>query len=159
MGSRGPVPKRESQRRRRNKSPEGKATKAAGSPPAGPPPPIKSWHPTAKKWYLSLAESGQSTFYEPSDWATAFLIAENMSRDLRPRVVGVSKEGAVVKASVPINGAALSAYLKAMGALCVTEGDRRRARLELEKPPTADEGGDASVSWINEARSSRGRAG
>lgn len=157
MGSRGPVPKRESQRRRRNKSPDGPTSKAAGSPTSStrPPAPLKSWHPTAKKWFESLAQSGQSVFYEPSDWATAFLIAENMSRDLKPTVVGVSRDGKPVKASTPINGASLTAYLKAMSALLVTEGDRRRARVELEKPPADDEGGDGSVSWLDQARSRR----
>lgn len=117
----------------------------------------RSWHPTAKKWYEALTTSGQAQFYEPSDWATAYLVAENMSRDLRPRVVGVTKEGQAVTASVPITGASLAAYLKAMSSLCVTEGDRRRARMELERtPPGGGEGGEASVSWINEARSSRG---
>ena len=54
-------------------------------------------HPAARRWFESLAESGQSAFYEPSDWATAYVLAETMSRELRPRVVGVTKDGDVIK--------------------------------------------------------------
>lgn len=160
MGERGPVPKREGQRRRRNKPVEGaEVTRAAGAAEVEVRPAKASWHPAAKQWYESLAESGQSAFYEPSDWATAWVIAESMSRDLSPQVVGVNENtGEVVKASVPINGARLSAYLKAMGSLLTTEGERRRAHLELDRP-TEPEGEPAGVSYIDHARRRRGGAG
>lgn len=133
MGERGPVPKRSSQRRRKNK------TTPVESAPAAPvvvdvPESHAKWHPAAKAWFESLGRSGQSAFYEPSDWALAYLIAESISRDLKPQVVGVNEEtGEPVMAVIPMKGASLSAYLKAMTALMVTEGDRRRARLELER--------------------------
>lgn len=92
------------------------------------------WHPVARAWYQSLAESGQSDFYEPSDWAVARLVAESMSRDLKPQIVGTTEDGTPIAFSRPINGASLRAYLGAFASLLVTEGDRRRARLELEKP-------------------------
>lgn len=106
----------------------------------------------ARLWYESLAGSGQAAFYEPSDWATAYVIAESMSRDLKPQPIGVHPEtGRPVRAAIPMRGASLSAYLRAMTALMVTEGDRRRARLELEREqPSAEEAPD--VSWIDDAR-------
>lgn len=105
----------------------------------------------ARDWYEALERSAQSALYEASDWATARIVAESMSRELRPRIVAVTKDGQAVKDSPPITGAALSAYLKAMGSLLVTEGDRRRARVELERPgPELDDG--ASVTWIDGAR-------
>ncbi len=43
------------------------------------PEPEDSWHRIAWDWYLSLGDSGQSQFYEPSDVATAQYVAEAMS--------------------------------------------------------------------------------
>jgi len=80
------------------------------------------------------AEVGQQAFYEPSDWAWAWIVAESISRDLKPQVVGIVEEtGEVVRAIIPMKGASLAAYLKAMTALLATEGDRRRANMELER--------------------------
>lgn len=137
MGSRGPVPKRSTQRRRRNKESEPEKVDTASAVGVVPPA-DEDWHPIAKRWYESLAGSGQSTFYEPSDWATAVVIAESMSRELKPQVVGMKTDenGAQTEpafAVVPMKGASLAAYLKAMTALLVTEGDRRRAGVELQR--------------------------
>lgn len=157
MGNRGPIPKREKQRRRRNK-PDGTVDKGVGAAEVPIPPAKSTWHPAAKRWYESLERSGQSYWYEPSDWATAYVIAESMSRDLKPVVIGFNeKTGKVHKESMPINGARLSSYLKAMSVLLVTEGDRRRARIELERPAPGDGGeeGPGNVSWLDQARRSR----
>lgn len=156
MGARGPVPKRDGQRRRRNK-PEVETTEAPGAPEVAVPKGNSRWHPVARRWFDALAASGQSRFYEPSDWATAELLAESMSRDLREQVVGVTKDGDVVKATVPINGARLASYLKGCSLLLVTEGDRRRARLELGRPDPAAGSGDSggAVSWLDAARRNR----
>jgi hypothetical protein len=92
------------------------------------------WHPAAKRWYTSLRKSGQQAFYEASDWAWAWIVAESISRDLKPQVVGIVEDtGEVVRAIIPMKGASLAAYLKAMTALLATEGDRRRAGMELER--------------------------
>jgi hypothetical protein len=148
VGARGPIPKREDQRRRRNKktSTAKKTTQARRKTSAATSPSKRSaarvaipkadpgWHAAAKRWYDSLAKSGQSSFYQPSDWAMAWLIAESISRDLKPQVVGVNEEtGEPVFAIIPLKGASLAAYLKAMTALLATEGDRRRVGLELER--------------------------
>lgn len=128
------MPKRSDQRRRRN-APETPIEQAPAYPLAkGQPPADERWHRIAAAWYESLGRSGQSQFYEPSDWATAHLIAESISRDLKPQVVGVHPEtGEPVMATIPLKGASLAAYLKAMTALLVTEGDRRRAGVELQR--------------------------
>lgn len=133
MGERGPAGKRPEEKRRRNKDSgvknEGAATVNVKAPPAK-----KDWHPIAKAWYKALANSGQSEFYEPSDWAMAQIVAESISRDLKPQVVAVpEKTGEPVFETVPMKGASLSAYLKAMTALMVSEGDRRRAGMALER--------------------------
>ena len=136
MGARGPAGKRPEERRRRNKDegskPEGHATSNVKRPPAR-----RGWHPIAKAWYGSLSESGQSEFYEPSDWAMAQIVAESISRDLEEQVIAVpEKTGEPVYAKVPMKGASLAAYLKAMTALMVSEGDRRRAGIALKRAST-----------------------
>src|ERR1051325_4356255 len=85
MGAHGPIPKRSEERRRRNKD-DGPAMIQApsGAPETLPdlPEPDPLWDPIARDWYLSLRESGQAAFYEPSDWAVARYAAELMSRVL-----------------------------------------------------------------------------
>lgn len=122
---RGPVPKRSDQRRRRNK-PEVEITTAPGAAVVEVPPADPDWHPIAVRWYASLAQSGQSRFYEPSDWAVALYVAEGMSRSLLASRLSANLFAAVVSAS---------------SNLLVTEGDRRRLRIELER--AAGDGAEA----------------
>lgn len=139
MGTRGPVPKRSDQRRRNNK-PVLEIAKAPGSraawviPAADP-----KWHPIARSFYEALQVSGQAKFFEPSDWAAAFLITESMSRDLMPQAIGIAeKTGEVMEAVIPLKGASLAAYLRGFSVLLVTEGDRRRLSVELQRSPGPD---------------------
>lgn len=116
MGERGPVPKRSTERRRRNV--EGKVeTVAAPAAPVDAPPTPADLHPIASRWFVSLASSGQARFYEPSDWAAAELVACEMSRLLSQRF---SAQG-------------FAAVWSAMTELLTTEGSRRRVRLEVER--------------------------
>lgn len=152
-GAGGPVPKRSNQRHGHRAKAEADAVdRAPGAEQVDVPAADPKWHSIARQWYESLAKSGQAAFYEPSDWATAFLIAESISRDLKPQFVGISEQtGEPIIEAIPMKGASLAAYLKAMTALLVTEGDRRRARVELERPqPSGEEAPD--VSWIDDAR-------
>lgn len=92
----------------------------------------EKWHVVALQIWESLTESAQSVYYEPSDWAVAYLMCESLSRDLKPQVVGVNEEtGQPVMAKIPLKGASLSAYIKMMTNLLVTEVDRRRAGVEI----------------------------
>lgn len=152
-GAGGPVPKRSDQRRRRNK-PAVPVDSTSGGPVVDAPKANSKWHPVAKRWYESLAQSGQAVFYEPSDWATAYLIAESLSRDLKPQPIGVDDDGAPVLESIPLKGTSLSAYLKAFTVLLTTEGDRRRLRLELSR---GDEGPaeGSPVALLDEFRDAR----
>jgi hypothetical protein len=137
MGVKGPVPKRSEQRRRTNE-PVIPIAKADGAGRVTVPAADRSWHPVALRWYRSLAKSGQARWYEPSDWAVAYLVAESMSRDLLEQVVGVIQQGPqageIVRERIPLKGASLSAYLRAFSVLLVTEGDRRRVQVELQRP-------------------------
>ncbi|MEU9611903.1 hypothetical protein AB0D56_10160 [Streptomyces sp. NPDC048209] len=126
MGERGPIPERSEARRRRNKSDGPELIKAPSGVPDGLPDlpePDELWHPIASDWYLSLRESGQSAFYEPSDWAMARYAAHVMSQVL------LSERGP--------NGQLVAALNSVMSSLLTTEGDRRRARMELERKKPA----------------------
>lgn len=146
----GPPPKKDAERRRRNKNPG--ATGGMSHIPAEVvnvdellageveiPAPDESWHPIARQIYDAQAASGQVIYMEPSDWAMLFLMCESISRDLNPQVVGITEEGEVVRDVIPLKGASLSAYLKGFNELLVAEGGRRKLRLELERKKRIDE--------------------
>lgn len=115
----GPVPKRSSQRRRRN-TVEGLTVvpvEAAGVVPI--PESDESWHPRAREWFESLGASGQVRFFEPSDWAmakiTADLLSDELQRESGARATMIAELGSF------------------MDNLLTTEGARRRVRIELER--------------------------
>lgn len=116
-------------------------TKAPSGPPTGLPDlpdadPL--WHPIASDWYLSLRESGQAAFYQPSDWAVARYAADLMSKVL------LSERGP--------NGQLVAALNSVMSSLLTTEGDRRRARMELERKKPSSQA-DADVTVLDDYRS------
>jgi hypothetical protein len=92
------------------------------------------WHPTAQSWFRSLALSGQSEFYEASDWATAVFCAQLYDTFLRTR-----------------KSTMLPAFLRLSERLGVTIVDRRRNRIELDEPEVTDEDEEAAdqavVDW------------
>jgi hypothetical protein len=145
MGARGPIGKRSEERMgHRSKEEKGSITKAPSEPPAelpDLPEPDALWHPIATDWYLSLRDSGQAAFYQPSDWAMARYAAELMSRGL--------------SGDRPPNGQYVAALNSVMASLLTTEGDRRRVRIELERKP-AVKAVPASVTAIADYRSSIG---
>lgn len=144
MGVHGPIPKRSEERRRRNKDDGPELVQApSGAPVNLPdlPEPDPMWHPIAADWYLSLRESGQSQFYEPSDWAMARYAAHVMSQVL------LSERGP--------NGQLVAALNSVMSSLLSTEGDRRRARMELERKAPEREA-PAGVTALDDYRSAFG---
>lgn len=118
------------------------------------------WHPFAVELWESFSRSGQALFWEPSDWMVAKIICESISRDLKPQFVG-STQGTESYPSepiyerIPLKGASLGAYLKAFGQLMLTEGERRRLSIELERTRLASQTGDdgeAKVIKIKDRR-------
>lgn len=136
----GPIPNRSDQRRRVNK-PTVPISKSPGAHTVSIPPADKRWHPIASRWYKSLIQSGQSAYYEPSDWAQALYIAEAMSRNL---------------ANARFSAQLFMAVLNGSTELMTTEGARRRLRLELQRGNVVDEDEDASVSALSEYRKKLG---
>jgi len=121
-----PIPKRSEQRRRRNSEEPDRLTLRAAQ--AKPLPLRRGIHPLARRWYKALTDSGQSHFYEPSDWAVALLLAE-----------------AIHDFVDDPKAAKLNAILHGSSSLMATEGDRRRMRLELTREANADDTEEVAV--------------
>jgi len=98
------------------------------------------WHPLIRDLYAAIGRSGQSAFYEPSDYGMLRIGCEIMSQQLlsgRPSAVMFASWDAL------------------MARLLVTEGDRRRMRLELERGEAADPDEDAAVAIMAAYRDKR----
>jgi hypothetical protein len=89
------------------------------------------WHPAAQSWFRSLALSGQSEFYEASDWATAVACAQAYDAFLRTR-----------------NASLLGQFTRLSERLGATIIDRKRARIELVDADLADLDEDAADAAI-----------
>ena len=172
---RGPIPKRSVARRRRNKTGEdGESVEVqsveldpeefpAGYDP-GPPGP---WHPAALAIWDSALQSGQHIFWEPSDWAILRLTCSQISQEYaddhilekvkQPMEAGSGGGEVLVYGSRPMPAGKFSAILKALGALGMTEGDRRRMRIELERFSSPEE--EASPEEIQAAQLSHVQGG
>jgi hypothetical protein len=115
---RGPVPKRSSERIRRNKDDvEVETIEMVGEveiPELG----LDNPHPLVVDLYESLKDSGQSKYYEPSDWAHARIVCHFLDRQ--------------IKTSKP-SGQMLAVLHSMMTDLLISEGARRRVRLEIER--------------------------
>ncbi|PSL04123.1 hypothetical protein CLV30_106128 [Haloactinopolyspora alba] len=135
----GPTPKRSEERRRRNQ-PEGvQVTKGEAMPVTWDIEPDVNWHPIALRLYESAATSGQSRYYQDTDWALLYSLCDDLSHYKNSRVR---------------SGQMLQSIMTALQNLMLTEGDRRRLRLELAEPEAPTE--LASVTAINDARAALG---
>lgn len=133
MGARGPVPKRSDERARRNKV---DTTQIVVTGAVEIPDPDPSWHPAALMVWESLAKSGQSRRFEPSDWAAAYLLCGEITR---------------MKAMRRASATMLAAVWSGMGDLLMTEADRRRVHMEImrQKPTDNADGQLATVTPID----------
>jgi hypothetical protein len=85
------------------------------------------WKPTARSWFNSLKLSGQSEFFEASDWATAVAAAEAYDVFLKT-----------------YNASIFAQFCKLSERLGCTVLDRKRGRIELGEPEPDDEDEDAA---------------
>ena len=134
----GPVPKRDDERIRRN-TPDVETDKLEIEGDVVVPPlnlPFEP-HPMVQDFYDSLVISGQSKFYEPSDWEYARLVCFIMQT--------------IVTSPRP-SSEMFKALQTAMSNLLVTEGDRRRLRLEIARSEKKAETEDESQALIMEFR-------
>lgn len=138
MGTRGPVPERSDQVRRRN-APEIPIEKVEGGTVdvVGPDLNLEDAHQLAADWYESLRGSAQAKFYEPSDWQMARVAAQCLSDYMAD-----SKRSAMK----------FQAFQAATSPLLVTEGDRRRVRMEIDRTPPDTAAHDAKVAVMDRYR-------
>ena len=160
----GPVPKKDAERRRRNKTGKDESSHIPAEVvnvdellvgEVEIPEPNEDWHPIALQVYEAQKRSGQVIWMEPSDWAMLYMVCESISRDLKPQVIGINEEtGKPIMATIPLKGASISGYLKAFEALMMAEGGRRRLRVELERQKRLDAAaeGDGKVVDIVQKR-------
>lgn len=122
MGERGTTPKLNSGRLRQNFDGANEEIVMHGG--VKMPPVDRGWSELTKDWYKSLAASGQSQVFEPSDWQTARLVAGELDIYLKttPR---------------KRNPSAFTAIIRGMESLGSTHHSRLRARIEIHR---TDEG-------------------
>lgn len=107
----GPAPKREAERRRRNK--DGIETEHVNidelvqadveipvapyaervDPDTGEVTEVPLWEPMVVSFWEAFTRSGQVIFYEPTDWMAAYVLMETLDRWLKPQDVKVGQEG------------------------------------------------------------------
>jgi len=134
MGERGPIPKRSDERARRN-APEREVVKADGAKKVPIPAADRNWHPIAKRLWNAMKKSGQAVFYEPSDWAVAYSLMDDLS---------------YYKNQHKRSGQMLAAIMAALTSLMLTEGDRRRLQIELFRQAADEERLSAGQAEANE---------
>lgn len=118
MGVTGPVPKRSEERIRRNKL-DYEITKVEAAGAVEPPDlGIEDPHPIVQDLWKSMGESAQVKYFEPTDWAYARFVLHFANQQL--------------KVSRP-SGQMFQGINSALGELLVSEGARRRVRMEIER--------------------------
>lgn len=139
MGARGPIPKRSDQRVRRNKDDAPVETVSAIGAVEVPDLGLSDPHPIVVDLWNSLSDSAQRKYYEPSDWAYAKFalhFADKLLKSRQPSAVMVSSVDAM------------------LNQLLVSEGARRRVRLEVERDQNA--GAVIDIAAALRERMSRG---
>lgn len=118
--TRGPTPKRDAERAgHRTKDESADSVRMRGA--VRKPPADKAWSEGARRMYESLARSGQSRYFEPSDWAFA-----QMTADLH--TANEAKQSAQ----------AWQLIFQSWERLGATENMRRRMRVEVERVDAAE---------------------
>ena len=128
----GPPPKRADQRRRQNKTAPVDTVALSERVPV-PELALTGVHPLAADLFESLKTSGQSMYYEPSDWQRARLMVEMLSHMLF---------------SGRRSSQMYAAIQQDLRDLMVCEADRRRLRIEIERGSTDTSEHDAQVAQM-----------
>jgi hypothetical protein len=136
-GAMPPTPKRSSERRRTN-SPKSDTVPMTGVVSV-PVLNLDNPHPLVVELYDSLQRSGQSQWYEPSDWVRAKITCELLSRQLW---------------AGRVSSTMYQAIQADLAALMTCEGDRRRLRMEIERDDHSVTEDDPRVSLMQSYRKS-----
>lgn len=128
-GTRGPIGKRDEERVRRN-TPESptetvQAIGAVHIPELGDVSHLGETHPLITDMYESIKQSAAVKYYEPTDWQFARLTLYTLNQEL----IAAQHNGK------PVGAMKLTAINQMLSSLLLTEGERRRVRLEIERNP------------------------
>lgn len=138
MGQRGPIGKRsEDIRGHRAKDEVEAITKVDVEGEVVQPAADPDWHPIAQQLWEAMGESGQSMFYEPSDWAVAYSLMDDLTYYKR----GTKRSGQM-----------LQTIMSSLTSLLLTEGDRRRVALELNRKSPSEDNEDEKVAVMDKWR-------
>lgn len=133
------VPKREDEllwdRSKNGNREKSAVTKGVRMPVTSRPSANLNWADWLQEYYNALGSSGQSVFYQNTDWHHAYFVFEQLDAHVKSGM----RSAVLFQA---LNSALIS--------LLVTEGERRRVRIELDAPP--GEGKSASVVAMENAK-------
>lgn len=93
------------------------------------------WGTLARDLYEGARDSGQEDFYQQSDVAYLTFVLEEMNRYMEPQTYVDKETGEAVTYTPKRSGQMFQALHSSMQALLLTEGDRRRVRVELAEKP------------------------
>ncbi|AHG23787.1 minor tail protein [Mycobacterium phage EagleEye] len=131
-GTRGPIGKRDEERVRRNTPDSPTETVvvhgAVQIPELGDVSYLGETHPLIEDLYDSIKKSAAVKYYEPTDWQIARLTLYTLNEEL----IAARHQGK------PVGAMKLTAINQMLSSLLLTEGDRRRVRLEIERKGTGD---------------------
>lgn len=153
MAYSGPIPKRDEERIRRN-IPDNQIDKisaigAVEIPELGDVSHLGETHPLITEMYESIKQSASVKYYEPTDWQFARLTLHTLNAEL----IYARNNGR------PVGAMKLSAINQMLSALLLTEGDRRRARIEIERAPAESAGRVLDVTDMLKQRLASGGRG
>ena len=153
MGSRGPVPKRDAERRRRNK-PEHETTTITSDQQVRVPAADRSWCARAKRLWQAAKNGPMADRYQSTDWQQLALYCDLMTTLLRPGRMSPRMEAAIRSAVAELGlsrderlylewllapvrpSAQMVASMNTLAVgLGLTEGDRLRMRIEITRRP------------------------
>lgn len=121
-GTHGPIPKRSDEGDRRTQARKVQQPGGISTAPHGKhvtiPEIDDDWHPIAKMIWNGALEAGQAKFYESTDWAVLYNLCEDLSEYKK-----MGRRSAQMLASIN----------SMMTNLLLTEGDRRRVQIELDR--------------------------
>lgn len=134
----GPIPRQEAtlaRPRERKGSNQQATTKGERRDVLWPPVPSK-WGSLARGLYEGARDSGQADFYQQSDVAYLMFVLEETNRYMEPYDTRPDLEtGEMVAVYPKRSGQLFQALHSSMQSLLLTEGERRRARIELMERP------------------------
>lgn len=89
------------------------------------------WHEIARDIYESARTSGQADYYQDSDWAVLYWLCSEISYHITPQT-WIDKDTGEERTKAR-SGQYLASIMSSLNSLILTEGERRKVRIELQK--------------------------